>query len=152
MTDPKNGDLFAPWLQIWWLQLTVGFSRWHSDKESTCPYRRCKICSFNPWAEKIPWRREWQPTPVVLPGKFHGESSLAGYNPWDHKELDTNEWLSTHTLLKTLPCVLSHVQLLATLWTVAHQAPLSMGFYRQEHWNGFPCPPPGDLPDSEMKP
>ena len=34
------------------------------------------------------------------------------------------------------------------LWTVAHQAPLSMGFSRQEYWSGFPCPPPGDLLDS----
>ena len=46
-------------------------------------------------------------------------------------------------------CVLSHfsrVQLLATLWTVAHQAPLSMGFSRQEYWSGLPCPPPGIFP------
>ena len=35
----------------------------------------------------------------------------------------------------------------ATLWTVVHQVPLSMGFSRQEHWSGLPCPPPGDLPD-----
>ena len=41
----------------------------------------------------------------------------------------------------------SHVQLFATLWTVAHQASLSMGFSRQEYWSGLPCPPPGDLPD-----
>ena len=41
----------------------------------------------------------------------------------------------------------SHVQHFASLWTVAHQAPLSMGFSRQEYWSGFPCPPPGDLPD-----
>ena len=34
-----------------------------------------------------------------------------------------------------------------TLWTVAHQVPLSMGFFTQEHWSGLPCPPPGDLPD-----
>ena len=34
-----------------------------------------------------------------------------------------------------------------TPWTVAHQTPLSMRFSRQEHWNGLPCPPPGDLPD-----
>ena len=47
-------------------------------------------------------------------------------------------------------CVLncfSCVQLFATLWTVAHQAPLSMGFPRQEHWSGLPCSPPGDLPN-----
>ena len=41
----------------------------------------------------------------------------------------------------------SHLQLFATLWTVARQAPLSMGFSRQEYWSGFPCPLPGDLPD-----
>ena len=47
-------------------------------------------------------------------------------------------------------CVLSrfdHVQLFPTLWTVAHPSPLTMGFPRQEYWSGFPCPPPGDLPD-----
>ena len=41
----------------------------------------------------------------------------------------------------------SHVQLFATPWTVAHQAPLFMGFSRQEYWSGVPFPPPGDLPD-----
>ena len=42
---------------------------------------------------------------------------------------------------------LNHVQIFATPWTVAHQAPLSTGFSRQEYWSGLPCPPPGDLPD-----
>ena len=36
---------------------------------------------FNPWVRKIPWRRKWQPTPVFLLGKFHGQRSLAGYSP-----------------------------------------------------------------------
>ena len=40
----------------------------------------------------------------------------------------------------------------ATLWTVAHQAPLSMGFSRQEYWSGLPCPPPGYLYDPGIKP
>ena len=40
----------------------------------------------------------------------------------------------------------SRVRLFVTLWTVAHQAPLSMGFSRQEYWSGLPCPPPGDPP------
>ena len=51
--------------------------------------------------------------------------------------------------------VLSHfscVQLFATLWTVAYQAPLSMGISRQECWSGLPCPPPGDFPHPEMEP
>ena len=46
----------------------------------------------------------------------------------------------------------SRVQLFVTLWSVAHQAPLSMGFSRQEHWSGLPCPPPGDLPDTGIEP
>ena len=52
-------------------------------------------------------------------------------------------------------CVLvrfSRVRLFATPWTVAHQAPLSLGFSRQEYWNGLPCPFPGDLPDSGIEP
>ena len=46
---------------------------------------------------------------------------------------------------------LSHVQLFATLWTVAPQAPQSMGFSRQEYWSGLPYPPPGDLPGPGIK-
>ena len=46
----------------------------------------------------------------------------------------------------------SCVQLFATLWTVAHQAPLSVGFSRREYWSGFPCPSPGDLPNPGNKP
>ena len=46
----------------------------------------------------------------------------------------------------------SHVQLFAILWTVAHQAPLSMGFSRQEYWSGLPCSPPGDLPNPGTEP
>ena len=45
----------------------------------------------------------------------------------------------------------SHVRLFATLWTVAHQAPPSVGFSRQEYESGLPCPPPGDLPDPEIE-
>ena len=40
---------------------------------------------------KIPWRREWKPTPVFLPGEFHGQKSLVGYSPWGRKELDMTE-------------------------------------------------------------
>ena len=48
---------------------------------------------FVPWVGKIPWRREWLPTPVFLPGEFHGQRSLVGYNLWGCKELDTTERL-----------------------------------------------------------
>ena len=46
----------------------------------------------------------------------------------------------------------SHVQLFATLWTVAHQVPLSMGLSSQEHWSELPYPSPGDLPHPGIKP
>ena len=48
--------------------------------------------------------------------------------------------------------MLSCVQLSMAPWTVAHQAPLSMGFCRQEYWSGLSSPPPGDLPDPGIKP
>ena len=46
----------------------------------------------------------------------------------------------------------SHVQFFVTPWTAACQAPLSMGFSRQEYWGGLPFPPPGDVPDPGIKP
>ena len=48
-------------------------------KGSACQFRRHKS-GFDPWVRKIPWRRKWQPTPLKLPRKFHGQSSLAGYS------------------------------------------------------------------------
>ena len=52
---------------------------------------------FDPWVRKIPCSRKWQPAPVSVPGKFHGQRSVAGYSPWDCKLLYTTEQLSTHT-------------------------------------------------------
>ena len=58
-------------------------------------------CGFNFWVGKILWKRACQPTPVFLPGKSHGQRSLAGHSPWGCKELDTIEWLNNnrHVLL-----------------------------------------------------
>ena len=51
------------------------------------------------WVGKILWSRNWQPTPVFLPGEFQGQRNLAGYSPWGHKELGTIERLThTHTI------------------------------------------------------
>ena len=69
---------------------------WLSGKGSACQCRRHK---FNPWVRKIPWRRKWQPTPVFLPGEFHGQWSLVGYSPWGQKELDTTERPNNNRLL-----------------------------------------------------
>ena len=54
----------------WWL-------RWERI------YLQCRRPRFNPSVRKIPWRREWQPTPVFMPGELHGEGSLVGYSLWD---------------------------------------------------------------------
>ena len=61
-----------------------------SSKESTCQFRRC---GFDPWVGKMSWRRNWQPTPVFLPGKSHGQRNMAGYSPWDHKRAGHN-WVT----------------------------------------------------------
>ena len=60
-------------------------------KEPACRHRRPR---FDPWVRKILWRRQWQPTPVFLPGESHGQRILAGYNPWGRKESDTTERLT----------------------------------------------------------
>ena len=51
--------------------------RWNSGKKSTCQWRKSKRFGFETWVGKTPWSRKWQPTPVFLPGKFHGQRSLA---------------------------------------------------------------------------
>ena len=52
----------------------------------------------------------------------------------------------------TCACMLSHIRIFATPWTVACQAPLSMGYPRQEYWSGLPFPSPGDPPDAGIEP
>ena len=71
------------------LALHVKLPRWLSGKESACQGGRHWRRGFDPWVGKIPWSRKWQPTPVLLPRKSHGQRSLAGYSPWGCKELDT---------------------------------------------------------------
>ena len=63
-------------------------------KESVC---KAGDPWFDPWFRKIPWRKEWRPTPVFLPGELHGQRSLKGYSPRGRKELDTAEATDAHT-------------------------------------------------------
>ena len=72
---------------------------WLSGKELTGQCRRCQRCGFDPCVRKIPRRRKWQPTPVFLPGTFHGQRSLAGYSLWGHKELDMAENMHTGAII-----------------------------------------------------
>ena len=55
------------------------------------PVQEVKGRGFGPGVRMIPWSRKWQPIPVLLPGKFHGQRSLVGYSPWGGKESDTTE-------------------------------------------------------------
>ena len=63
----------------------------HTVLQSVC--LQCGRPGFDPWVGRIPWRRKWQSTLVLLPGKSQGQRSLVGYSPWGRKELDTTEQL-----------------------------------------------------------
>ena len=86
-----------------------------SGKESARQCRRYKRHGFGPWVRKIPWTREWKPTPVFLPGKFHIQMSLTGYSPWGHQESDMTERISTH---KNIMWPVVSVQRMKTITTI----------------------------------
>ena len=72
----------------------LGWNWWLSSQESAC-----QAGDFDSWVGKFPWRRKWQPTPVLLPGKFHGWRSLGRASPWGRKELDMTKRLHFHVSL-----------------------------------------------------
>ena len=106
----------------------TGFPMWLSGKESAC---QCRRCEFSPWVRKMPWRREWQPTPVFLPGESHEQRSLAGYSPGGHKELDTTYQLKNNNLAHRLllPLRFFHEQFLTNLTQSTSLCPLRHGKY-----------------------
>ena len=71
------------------LAIHMGFSGGSDGKESAM--QETQVQSLG---QEVPWRREWLPIPVFLPGEFHGQRSLAGYSPVNHKESDMTEQLS----------------------------------------------------------
>ena len=71
---------------------------------------------------------------------------------WELLGLGSEDQVSRPLGSATIYLVTSVVSNSVTLWTVACQAPLSMGFCRQEYWSGLPCPPPGDLPNPRIEP
>ena len=84
-------------LRFWQLpMITSGFPGGSEGKESACQGRRCE---FDPWVRRVPWRRKWHPTPVFLPGKSHGQRSLAGYSPQACQELDTTQQLKNKDII-----------------------------------------------------
>ena len=78
--------------------ISKGFPGGAVGKEYTCQCRRSKRLGFYLWVRKISWSRKWQPTPVFLPEKFHGQSSLVSYSLWGHKRVRHN-WACTRTWL-----------------------------------------------------
>ena len=84
--NPYISRIFGKFIML----ISLELPRWLISKESACHCRRCR---FDPWVRKIPWRRKWQPTPVFLPGKSHGQwslQSMAGYSPWGCKRVRRN--------------------------------------------------------------
>ena len=95
--------------QYWGFQLSVsrargqgswgahkGFPGGANGKEPTCHCRKHKRCRFDPWVGKMPWRKAWQPTAVLLPGESHGQRSLAGYSPRGRHESGVTKRLSKY--------------------------------------------------------
>ena len=77
--------------------VVISFSR----GEASC--LQCRSPGFGPWVGKIPWRRKWQPTPALLPGKSHGQRSVVGYSPRVRKESDCTDQLHFHISPGDLP-------------------------------------------------
>ena len=70
----------------------IDFQVWKCDCECICHASKTSLFSyFRSLGREDPWRRKWRPTPVLLPGKYHGQRSLVGYSPWGLKESDTTE-------------------------------------------------------------
>ena len=86
--------------------LSKGFSRKEYWGGVPCPivHLLCRRPRFSSRVRKIPWKRKWQLTPVILPGGFHGQRSLVGYSPWGCKGSDMTEWLKLSQHIVDLQC------------------------------------------------
>ena len=91
-----------------------------------------------PWVEKIPWRREWLPAPVFLPGESHGQRTLAGDSPQGHKDSDTTEQL-IHTYTKTWGTTLVRAwgDALSHCWREERLVQFFWGAVWQQAWKAF---------------
>ena len=149
-------------------QELTGLLWWLSDKEFTCQCRRHR---FDPWVRKTPWRRKWQHTSVFLPGKSHGQRSLAGYHPWGCKKSDKTQppnnnikklkikrrkmlilkftketWRSKHR-----SCIFPNISICDPM-DCSQPGSSITGFSKQEYQNGLPVLSPGDLPKPGIEP
>ena len=97
---------------------------WLRGKEPACYAEDRLLCRrhrFNPWVKKIPWRRKWQPTPIFLPEKSHGQRSLVGYSPWGHKESGMTQRLNHHQGYMGQKEIL--LQQYSWTWVLVHTSP-----------------------------
>ena len=119
-----------------------------------CPFPAGSVdCSMPDQGAKIPQIMQRGQKIKQRPQKQ--TESLCSGQDMKIKEDATRGWFPTEQAATlgwlSFMLMLTHVQLFVTPWTVAHQAPPSMGFSRQEYWSGLPFPPPGDLPYPEIK-
>ena len=110
------------------------------------------------------WERQNRPAwcPLEPVHRWNGGSSRGFRDRWPEEGMRQGTSVSDSTSNQSLQVKTRHefvhaigfscVWLFATLWTIAYQAPLSMGFSRQEYWSGLSCPPPGDLPYPGIEP
>ena len=133
---PKGkGGHFAQSSPLYPSCLNPGLPRWWcSSKEPACQSRRLRRCGFSPWVGKIPWRRAWQPTPVFLPGKSHGQRCLVGYSPGVAKN---QIWLSRHMHLSSRGRSYS---VRGTTWVSGKQAPWKGGYLITRLYGASPIP------------
>ena len=129
-----------------------GFLQWLKGEESSCQCRRGRRCGFYPLIRKIPWRRKWQPSPVFLPGKSHGQRTRVGYSLWGHKRAGHGPSAKHQQQMEDYKVMrkVTVAQSCPTLWDSMDCSPPGSSvheFSRQEYWTGLPFPPPGDLPD-----
>ena len=83
-------------ISLWWCSQSLGFSVVSDGKESVCSARELGSVTGS---GQSPWRKQWQPTPVFLPGESHGQRSLVDYSPWGRKRVG-HDW-ATNTLTST---------------------------------------------------
>ena len=110
------------------------------------------VAPYWPWCWKLTLG-ERKRGPLLLPALTGKESQDWSFSEWWQRVSlgQTQSDLGPRLCVCMLSCF-SCVWLFATLWTIAHQAPLSMRFPRNEYFSGLPCPPPGDLSDPGIEP
>ena len=91
-----------------------------------CVYVLPDLSIYKCTTRNLPWRRKWQPTPVVLPGESPGQRSLAGYSPWSQKESDKTE----HTCMRAHAHTHTHTYTLTyTFYSICHTMYFSFLFF-----------------------